>query len=89
MPLDSGLEFKPGMNYSEDGQDRRREAAGPHKARARRVHAQPVQRDENVAQVLQQVQEQRRVVSQNCDQEVELFVESGREHGEGRQRRQR
>lgn len=65
------------MNYSEDGQDGGREAAGPHKARACGVQAQPVQRDEDVTQVLQQVQEQRRVVAQHRDQELELLVESG------------
>lgn len=85
----SGLEFEPGVNYSENGQDRGREAAGPHKARPRGVQTQPVQRYEHVAQVLQKVQEQRRVVAQHRDQETELLVELGREHREGRQWRHR
>lgn len=33
----SGLEFEPGVNYSENGQDRGREATGSHKARPRGV----------------------------------------------------
>lgn len=74
------------MNYSEDGQDGGREAAGSHKARAGGVQAQPVQRDEDVTQVLQQVQEQRRVAAQHRDQQLELLVESGGDHGERRQR---
>lgn len=89
MMCHSGLEFEPGVNYSENGQDRGREATGSHKARPGGVQPQPVQRDEHVTQVLQEVQEQRRVVAQHSDQETELLVEPGREHREGRQRRRR
>ncbi len=87
-PGTQGLSLSQGWTIVRMDRTEDCEAADPHKARARGVQAQPVQRDEDVTQVLQQVQEQRGVVAQHRDQELELLVESGWDQGEVRQRRQ-
>lgn len=66
------------MDDGEDGEDRRGQATGPHEAMAGGVDAQPVQGDEHVAHVLQQVQQQRWVASQHRHQQVELSAEAYR-----------
>lgn len=61
----SWFEFEPGVHQGDDGEDGGGQAAGPHKAPPSGVEAQPLQRDEDVAAVLQQVQQQRRVAAQH------------------------
>lgn len=67
----SGFEFEPRVDDGQDGENRGRDATGPHEARPCGVNAQPVQRDEDVAAVLQQVQQQRRVAVQHRHQQAE------------------
>lgn len=66
------LQLQPWMDDGEDGEDRRRQAAEPHKTWAGLVETQPVQGDENVTGVFHHVQEQRWVVPQHVCQEAEL-----------------
>lgn len=70
--LGSWLEFKPGMDHGEDGEDRGCQATGTDKALPCGVNPQPVQWDEDITTVLQQVQQQRRVAVQDSHQQVEL-----------------
>lgn len=67
----SGFEFEPRVDDGEDGEDGGREPTGPHQARPCGANGQPVQRDEDVAAVLQQVQQQRRVAVQHAPQQPE------------------
>lgn len=59
------------MDDGQDGEDGGREPTGPHEALPRGVNAQPVQRDEDIAAVLQQVQQQRWVAVQHRHQQAE------------------
>lgn len=79
----SGFEFEPRVDDGQDGEERGGEATGPHEARPRGVNAQPVQRDEDVAAVLQQVQQQRRVAVQHPHQQVEPSPHPHRHRGQG------
>lgn len=63
------------MHQGEDGEDRGGQAAGPDKARPCLVNPQAVQRDEDIATVLQQVQQERRVAVQHRCQQVQLLAE--------------
>lgn len=75
MYLGSWLKLEPGMDHGEDGEDRGGQATGPDKALPCRVNPQPVQWDEDIAAVLQQVQQQWRVAVQHRHQQVELSAE--------------
>lgn len=79
----SGFEFEPGVEDGQEGEDRGREPAGPHQARPCGVKAQPVQRDDHVAGVLQQVQQQRRVAVQDGGQQAEPPPHPHRQRGRG------
>lgn len=59
------------MDDGQDGENRGGDATGPHEARPCGINGQLVQRDEDVAAVLQQVQQQRRVAVQHRQQQVE------------------
>lgn len=63
------------MHHGEDGEDGGGQAAGPNKAWPRLVNPQPVQWDEDIATVLQQVQQQRWVAVQHRHQQVQLLAE--------------
>lgn len=71
------------MYYSQNGQDRGSEATCPDKARPGGVQTQPVQWNEHVTKVFQEVQKQRRVVAQDREHQAKLLVESGGEQREG------
>lgn len=75
MYLGLWFEFEPRVDHGEYGEDRGGQAAGPDKARPCRVNPQPVQWDEDVTTVLQQVQQQWRVAVQHRHQQVELSAE--------------
>lgn len=77
----SWLELEPGVNHGEDGQDGRGQATSPDKAWACRVNPQPVQWDEDIAAVLHQVQQQRRVAVQHSPHQMKLAVEPANIHG--------
>lgn len=53
------------MDHREDGEDRGGQAASPDEARPGPVNPQPVEGDEDITAVLQQVQQERRVVVQD------------------------
>lgn len=76
--LGSWFELEPRLDDGEDGEDGGDQAAGPDKPRPGRVDAQPVEGDEEVAAVLQQVQQQRRVAVQNRQNLMEAPVEPGK-----------
>lgn len=86
--LASWFELEPRLDDSEDGEDRGDQAADPDKTRPGRVDPQPVEWDEEITAVLQQVQQQWRVVVQNCENLMEAPVELGkrrrRSSGRGR-----
>lgn len=69
------------MDDGQDGENRGRDATGPHEARPCGINAQLVQRDEDVAAVLQQVQQQRRVAVQHRQQQVEPSPHPHPQHG--------
>lgn len=83
MYLALWFEFEPRVDHGEDGEDRGGQAAGPDKTRPCRVNPQPVQWDEDVTTVLQQVQQQWRVAVQHHHQQVELSAEPRRHGGQG------
>ena len=76
--LGSWLEFEPGVDNGKDREDRGGQATGPYKACPCWVNPEPVQRDEDITAVLQQVQEQRRVAVQHSHCQVELSAEPHR-----------
>lgn len=80
----SWLQFEPGMDHGEDGEDGGGQAAGPNKAWSRGVNPQPIQWNEDITTVLQQVQQQWRIVVENSSQQVKLRAEPGWGDGEGR-----
>ncbi|KAF3834453.1 hypothetical protein F7725_025657 [Dissostichus mawsoni] len=71
----TGLELEPGVEDGGYGEEGGGEAAGPHEAGPRGADPQPVQRDEDITQVLQQVQQQGGVGVQHRHQQVELSAE--------------
>ena len=76
--LGSWLEFEPGVDDGKDREDRGGQATGPNKAWPCGVNPEPVQRDEDITAVLQQVQEQRRIAVQHSHYQVELSAEPNR-----------
>lgn len=76
-----GLEFEPGVQHGEDGQDRRGEAARPHESRPGGIELQLVQWDEKVTQVLERVQQERGVAAEDGSEQTQLLLEPGRNDG--------
>lgn len=83
LGVGSWLEFEPRVDDGEDGEDGGGQAARPDKAFPRGVNPQPVQRDEDITTVLQQVQQQRRVAVQHGRHQVEPSAEPRGHDGQG------
>lgn len=79
--LCSWLEFEPGVDHGEDGEDGGGQATGPHKACPCGVNPQPVQWDEDITTVLQHIQQQRRVAIQHRHQQMQLSAQPRRHEG--------
>lgn len=76
-----GFEFEPGIEQGENGQNGRSETARPYEPRAGLIEAQFVQRDEDITQVLERVQQERRVAAEDGGQQTQLLLKPGLKYG--------